>query len=105
MSLIPLDDRVFVEVVEEIGSRGGVFVAWIDKGPKKPDFNRQFRGKVIAVGPGLPHKNGRYEPLLEVGNEVIFKGWHWLDVEVDGKKLKQMRERDIDLKLIKDDAK
>jgi co-chaperonin GroES (HSP10) len=96
--LKPIDDRIFVEVVKEDRTRRGVFLA----GKKGP---RLYTGNVIAVGPGLPHKNGRHPPTLKPGDRIIFGTASeeqielWLDVEIDGKKLKMMRERDVQAKI------
>ena len=94
-TLKPLDDRVFVEVIEQTKSPSGKLDI-VRMTNKQTQFDQQYTGRVIAVGPGLPHKaDGRHASSLKPGDVVIWKGWTHQEVVVDGWKLKEMRERDI----------
>lgn len=92
----PLDDRVVVETLEaEDKTAGGIVLP--DTAKEKPQ-----RGEVKAVGPGKMLDNGqRVDIAVEVGDEVLFGKYSGTDVEVNGEKLKIMRESDLLAKVIK----
>jgi len=63
---------------------------------------RPQRGKVKAVGSGKLLDNGkRAELSVAVGDEVLFGKYSGTDVEVNGDKLKIMREGDLLAKVLK----
>lgn len=94
-SLIPIDDRLVVEIEEaEEKTAGGIFIP--DTAKEKPQ-----RGKVIAVGNGKLLDNGERSPLLvKVGDRVLFGKYSGTEVKFDGKEFKILRENDVLAKII-----
>ena len=92
----PLDDRVVVEPLEaESKTTGGILLP--DSAKEKPQ-----RGRILAVGPGKLHDNGKRSELsVAKGDEVIYGRYAGNDIEVDGKEIKIMRETDILAKVVK----
>ena len=92
----PLDDRVVVEPLEaEDKTAGGIVLP--DTAKERPQ-----RGKVKAVGSGKLLDNGkRAEVSVAVGDEILFGKYTGTDVEVNGAKLKIMREGDLLAKVLK----
>ena len=92
----PLDDRVVVLPLEaEEKTAGGIVLP--DTAKERPQ-----RGKVKAVGSGKLLDNGkRAELCVAVGDEVLFGKYTGTDVEVNGEKLKIMREGDLLAKVLK----
>lgn len=92
----PLDDRVLVEPLQaEENTAGGILFP--DTTKQKPQ-----RGRVLAVGPGKRRDDGERIPLfVQEGDEVIFGYYSGINVEVDGKYIKIMRECEILLKVVK----
>ena len=92
----PLDDRVVVLPLEaEEKTAGGIVLP--DTAKERPQ-----RGKVKAVGSGKLLENGkRAELSVAVGDEVLFGKYSGTDVEVNGDKLKIMREGDLLAKVLK----
>jgi chaperonin GroES len=69
-----------------------------------PDTAREKpqRGRVKAVGTGKLLDNGQRAPLsVIVGDEVLFGKYSGTDVEINGTKLKIMRESDLLAKVLK----
>ena len=96
MKIRPLDDRVVVEPLEaEEKTAGGILLP--DTAKQKPQ-----RGRVVAVGPGKLHDNGKRAALaVAKGDEVIYGHYAGNDIEVDGKEIKILRESDILAKVVK----
>src|SRR5258708_2721213 len=92
----PLDDRVVVEPMEaESKTQGGILLP--DSAKEKPQ-----RCRVVAVGPGKLHDNGKRSELsVAKGDEVIYGRYAGNDIEVDGKEIKIMRETDMLAKVVK----
>jgi chaperonin GroES len=92
----PLEDRVVVEPLEaEEKTAGGIVLP--DTAKEKPQ-----RGKIRAIGSGKLLDNGkRAEPSVAVGDEILFGKYTGTDVEVNGAKLKIMREGDLLAKVLK----
>jgi chaperonin GroES len=92
----PLEDRVVVEPTEaEEKTAGGIVLP--DTAKEKPQ-----RGKIRAVGAGKLLENGkRAEMSVAVDDEVLFGKYSGTDIEVNGEKLKIMREGDLLAKVIK----
>ena len=92
----PLEDRVVVLPLDaEEKTAGGIVLP--DTAKEKPQ-----RGKVKAVGVGKLLDSGkRAEPSVAIGDEVLFAKYGGTEVEVNGEKLKIMREGDLLAKVVK----
>ncbi|MCP3694768.1 MAG: co-chaperone GroES [Planctomycetaceae bacterium] len=92
----PLDDRVVVQPTEaEQTTAGGIVLP--DSAREKPQ-----RGTVVAVGPGRLLDSGERGALLVgVGDEVIYGKFGGMDLEINGKEVKVLREMDILAKVMK----
>ena len=90
MKLNPLDDRVVVKPLEaEEKTPGGIVLP--DTAKEKPQM-----GKVVAVGPGKLLDNGnRSQVAVKKNDEVLYGKYAGSEVEVDGEKLKILRENEI----------
>ncbi len=89
-SLRPIGDKVVVEVIDEPQTTASGLVL--------PDTAKEKsqRGKVIAVGPGKVMDNGQREPMeVKVGDTVVFAKYGGTEVDVSGKQLMIMSQRDI----------
>ncbi len=95
MKIQPLDDRVVVAPEDaETVSAGGIVLP--DSAKEKPQ-----QGKVVVAGPGALDDEGRRCPLsVKKGDKVVFGKYSGSDIEIDGKKYKIMRERDILAKIV-----
>jgi len=79
--LIPIDDRIVVEPVEEADvTASGIIIP--DTGKEKSQ-----KGKVIAVGPGKfdPHSGKRIEMPVKKDDIVLFKKYGPDEVKIDNK--------------------
>lgn len=89
MKFRPLHDRVLVERIEEEVTSGGIVIP--DNAKEKPS-----RGKVLAVGSGKCHPDGKTTPLsVKKGDVVLFGKYAGTEVKVEGQDLVVMREEDI----------
>ena len=90
MKLKPLDDRVVVKPLEaEEKTPGGIVLP--DTAKEKPQV-----GKVIAVGPGkLLDSGNRGQTAVKKNDQVIYGKYAGSEVEIEGKKLKILRESEI----------
>lgn len=90
MTLKPLGDKVIVEVIDEPQqTAGGIFL---------PDTAKEKsqRGKVIAVGTGKMLDNGERVALeVKEGDTVVFAKYGGTEVNIDGRELMILSERDI----------
>ena len=86
----PLGDRVVVErLEEETKTRGGIVLP--DTAKEKPQ-----KGKVIAVGSGRVLDNGTKVALeVKEGDIVVFAKYGGTEIEIDGKELIILSERDL----------
>lgn len=77
--LIPLEDHIIVEAVEqETTTKSGIILPSDNK--EKPSM-----GKVIAVGPGKILDNGNRAPVdVAVGDTVYFTKYAPDELEIDG---------------------
>ena len=93
MNLIPLGDRLIVEVIEEeTTTSSGILLP--DTAKEKPQ-----RGKVLAVGKGR-YEDGKLIPLdVEIDDEVIFSKYGGTEVKVLGDEYLVLRESDVLAKL------
>lgn len=89
MTLLPLDDRVIVEIAAADTHKGSIAIP--DTAQQRP-----AHGTVIAVGPGRPLDNGtRATPNVKTGDTILYPQYSGADVQVDGKDYKIFRESDI----------
>ena len=89
-SLKPLGDKVIVEIIDEPQQTASGIIL--------PDSAKEKsqRGKVIAVGSGKLLDNGkRVELELNVGDTVLFAKYGGTEINIDGKDLMILSERDI----------
>ncbi len=78
-TLIPLEDHIIVEAVEEeTTTKSGIILPSDNK--EKPS-----KGKVIAVGAGKILDNGNRAPIdVSIGDTVYFTKYAPDEIEVDG---------------------
>ena len=89
MKFRPLHDRVLIERIEEEVTSCGIVIP--DNAKEKPS-----RGKVLAVGEGKCHPDGKTTPLcIKKGDIVLFGKYAGTEVKVEDKDLLVMREEDI----------
>lgn len=91
MNLQPLNDRVFLEPVEETKTtKSGIVL------PDTAEKEKPIKGRVVAVGPGKLDDKGHRVPMsVKVGDLVLFKKYGPDELEVDGKKYLVGEEADI----------
>lgn len=88
----PLDDRVLLEMEKdsEKMTPGGLII------PDTVEISGNFKAKVVAVGRGHRDKKGRVRPLeLQVGDRVLIQEWSGNEIEIDGEKLRLVRESEV----------
>ncbi len=90
MKILPLDDRVVIEILEaEEVTAGGIVL---------PDAARekQQRGKVVSAGPGKLLESGKRAPCcVKVGDIVVFGKYSGTEVRVGETEYTIMKESDI----------
>jgi chaperonin GroES len=87
----PIQDRIFVEVEQPDSNitTGGIVI--IENNPKQ-----KRTGRVLASGPGHINEKGKFIPnTLQVGDRVVFGSYAGVDVTVNGKEIRIMREGDV----------
>jgi chaperonin GroES len=90
MQLKPLGDKVVVEVLDEPQTTASGIVL--------PDSAKEKsqRGKVVAVGSGKLLDSGERVALeVSVGDTVVFAKYGGTEIDLDGKDLMILSERDI----------
>ena len=89
-NLRPIGDKVVVEVIDEPQTTlSGIVLP--DSAKEKSQ-----RGKVIAVGSGKPLDNGSSEPMeVSVGDTVLFAKYGGTEVDLGGRELMILSQRDI----------
>lgn len=90
MKLKPLDDRVVVRPCQaESQTPGGIMLPEMAQ-------EKSERGAVVAVGPGHLFESGQRIPVaVQVGDQVLFAKYAGADIEVEGEKLKMLREGEL----------
>ena len=90
MTLKPLNDRVLVlRIKEEEKTTGGIIIP--DTAKEKPQ-----EGRVVAVGPGKPDKDGKRISLdIKAGDRVLFGKYSGTEIKIDGVEHLIMKEEDI----------
>ncbi len=88
--LIPLDDRIVVEAMEEDLTDSGIII------PATASKEKPQKGKVTAVGQGKMGKDGKRLPMsVKVGDTVLFTKYGPTEVKVEGKELLILNESDV----------
>ena len=90
MKLKPLGDKVVVEVIDEPQTTASGIVL--------PDSAKEKsqRGTVVAVGSGKMLDDGTRVALeVKVGDTVVFAKYGGTEIDLDGKDLMILSERDI----------
>ncbi|MBW6456781.1 MAG: co-chaperone GroES [Trueperaceae bacterium] len=90
MQLKPIGDKVVVEVIDEPQTTASGIVL--------PDSAKEKsqRGKVVAVGSGKLLDNGERIALeVKVGDTIVFAKYGGTEIDLDGKDLMILSERDI----------
>ena len=85
MKLKPLDDRVVIEMKEELAEKnvGGIIIP--DTAKEKPQI-----AEIIAVG-----TDEELQKLVKVGDRVIFAKYGGDEFDLEGKKIKIISRNDI----------
>jgi chaperonin GroES len=85
-----LQDRLIVKrIAEEDKSKGGIIIP--DTAKEKPQ-----EGKVVAVGKGKVHDDGKITPLdVKVNDRVLFGKYSGTEIVFDGEEHLIMREDDV----------
>jgi len=90
MKLIPLQDRLLVQrVEEEEKTKGGIIIP--DTAKEKP-----AEGKVVAVGKGKVDESGKRIAMeIKKGDRILFGKYSGTEVKIDGQEYLIMREDDV----------
>ena len=90
MKVKPLFDRILVQRIEEENkTKGGIIIP--DTAKEKP-----VEGKVISVGQGKAHEDGKVTPLaVKAGDRVLFGKYSGTEIKIDGEDHLILREDDI----------
>ena len=90
MKLRPLHDRILVErIEEEAKTKGGLIIP--DTAREKP-----MEGKVIAVGEGKVHDDGKLRPLdVREGDRVLFGKYSGTEIKIKGEEHLILREDEV----------
>lgn len=90
MKIRPLQDRIFVERIdEEEMSKGGILIP--DTAKEKPQ-----EGKVVAVGKGKVLENGKIQKLdVQKGDRVLFSKYGGTEITLEGEERLILREDDV----------
>ena len=91
MKLKPLDDRVVIEIKEELEEKnvGGIIIP--DTAKEKPQI-----GEIIAVGSGKMNNEGKIIPLsLKVGDKILYSKYGGTEIDIEDKKYLIVSRSDI----------
>ena len=90
MKLVPLEDRVVVQVIEqEQTTSSGIVLP--DTAKEKPS-----KATVIAVGPGRYDDTGKLLPMpVKKGDIVVFAKYGGVEIKLDGEEYLVLRATDI----------
>ena len=90
MELVPLGDRVLVEILEaEEVTKGGIVLP--DTAKEKPQ-----QAKIVAIGKGKISEEGKVLPLeVKKGDVVLFGKYSGTELKVDDRNLLMLKEEDI----------
>ena len=90
MNLVPLEDRVVVQVIEtEEKTSSGIVLP--DTAKEKPS-----KATVLAVGPGKYDDSGKLIPMpVKKGDVVVFAKYSGTELKLDGEDYLVMRASDL----------
>ena len=90
MKLVPLGDRVLVEILEaEETTKGGIVLP--DTAKEKPQ-----QAKVVSIGKGRVSDDGKViAPEVKEGDTVLFGKYSGTELRVDDRNLLMLKEEDI----------
>jgi len=90
MKIRPLHDHILVKrVKEEDKTKGGIIIP--DTAKEKPQ-----EGKVVAVGKGKIHEDGKLVALdVKKGDRILFNKYAGNEVKIEGEEHLILREDDI----------
>ena len=90
MKIRPLNNRVLIKRIEELGrTPGGLFLP--DTAKEKP-----IEGEVLAVGEGRVDDNGKLVPMaVKVGDRIVFSKYSGTEIKLEGEEYLLMREDDV----------
>ena len=90
MNLVPLEDRVVVQVIEqEEKTSSGIVLP--DTAKEKPQ-----KGTIVAVGPGKYDESGKLLPVpVKNGDVVVFAKYAGTEIKLDGEDYLVMRASDL----------
>jgi chaperonin GroES len=90
MNLVPLEDRVVVQVIEtEEKTSSGIVLP--DTAKEKPS-----KATVLAVGPGRYDESGKLIPVpVKKGDIVVFAKYTGTELKLDGEEYLVMRASDL----------
>lgn len=90
MKIRPLNDRLIVErTEEEERTKSGIIIP--DTAKEKP-----LQGKVIAVGKGKVHDDGKTIPLgVKAGDRILFGKYAGTEIKIEDREYLMMREEDV----------
>ena len=90
MNLVPLEDRVVVQVIEtEEKTSSGIVLP--DTAKEKPS-----KATVLAVGPGKYDESGKLIPMpVKKGDVVVFAKYSGTELKLDGEEYLVMRASDL----------
>ena len=90
MNLVPLEDRVVVQVIEtEEKTSSGIVLP--DTAKEKPS-----KATVLAVGPGKYDDSGKLIPMpVKKGDVVVFAKYSGTELKLDGEEYLVMRASDL----------
>jgi chaperonin GroES len=90
MKLVPLGDRVLVEILEaEDTTKGGIVLP--DTAKEKPQ-----QAKVVAIGKGRVSDDGKViSPEVKEGDKILFGKYSGTELKIDDRNLLMLKEEDI----------
>jgi chaperonin GroES len=89
ISLKPLSGYAIIEP-EEAATKTATGIYLPDNAAEKP-----AKGKVIAVGSPVKHREYEEKAEFQVGDTVIYKKWGGDEIKLDGKEYKVVKFEDV----------
>ena len=89
--LQPVSDNLLIKITLEDSSKTSSGIIIPKAVTEKPD-----RGIVVSVGQGRMLNNGtRIEPIVKVGNEILFSKFAGTELNIEGETYLMIKENDI----------